>query len=382
MCISTGAYADDKISVMVDNNEVQFDQSPIIVEGRTLVPIRAVFEQAGAKVSWDQETTTATIEGGGHKVIIGVGNSYMFKDGKSIALDVPATVINDRTLIPIRAISEAMDYGVTWDGYHKTVLVATDNKPYRAFVGINRGFRSLEDVSEYYIDQECVGLNIDINEDGIEETIDFISSKNSASFGLLTINGIDYSEELSLSMSSLDAIALVRPSETAQKMLVIVENADVKIAHFYTFNGTILVPVKSSGENANIMFKKNVFFDEKKFAISDLYGICCTDIMVTGSYFQFDADKMEFFRLGSAKNIIPRLLLIAHNDDMLFRQIPVESYTPGMCQNISDYDLINSSQLTSFTLLDMYVDKVDPSYIEFYIQTSTGEKFVLIPYCV
>ena len=104
--------------------------------------------------------------------------------------------------------------------------------------------------------------------------------------------------------------------------------------------------------------------------------------MVTGSYFQFTDDKMEFFRLSSAKNMLPRLLLISHNDDMLFQMIPTENYEPGTYHGLSEFDLINSSQLTSFTMLDMYVDKVDPSNIEFFIQTEDGEKYVMIPYCV
>jgi len=384
--ICSAANADnDDISVMVDNTAVAFDQPPVVPNDRTLVPIRAVFEQAGATVEWDGDTMTATITGKGHTVQIGVGNDYMFKDGKSITLDVPATVINDRTLIPVRAISEAMDFAVTWDGYHRTVLVATDNKPYRAFVGINRGFRNLEDVSEYYIDRECTNLALDLNDDGTNEIIDFTSSVNLSQTpqNVLMVNGIDYTEELSKTLASINSIAVVKPSVTAPKMLAVIENADVQVAHFYTFNGNVLTEVKDrDGNGASIMFKKNLMFDQKKFVISDLYGICCTDIMVTGSYFQFDETGMAFFRLSTAKDIIPRTLVVSYNDDMLFRQIITDNYEAGAYQDITSFDLINSSQLTSFTILDMYVDKTDPAYTEFFVETQTGEKFVLIPYCV
>lgn len=381
--ITSTAFADD-ISVMVDNNSVAFDQPPVIINDRTLVPIRAVFEAAGAEVDWNGSTHTATISGKGHTVLIGVGNDYMIKDGKRISLDVAATVINDRTLIPVRAISEAMDYAVTWDGYHKTVLVATNNIPYRAFVGKNVGFRKIEDVSEYYIDQECTNLSVDLNDDGIEEIIDFVAARlDSIDSGVLLINGIDYTDEFSQTMMDISAISVVVPSVTAPKMLAVVEKGDIQTAHFYTFNGTVLTPVKDlDGKNASIMFKKNIMFDEKKYVISDLYGICCTDIMVTGSYFQFDGETMGFYRLGNAKNIIPRNLSVIYNDDMLFRQIITESYHEGTYKEIASFDLINTSQITSFTLLDMYVDKNDPSYIEFFIETQSGEKFVLIPYCV
>ncbi len=385
LCAGGAAYAQGDISVLVDNEEVVFDQPPVIQNDRTLVPIRAVFEKAGATVEWNGETHTAIITGKGHVVQIGVGNSYMFKDGKSIPLDVPATVINDRTLIPVRAISEAMDFGVAWNGYKRTVLIATNNKPYRAFVGINRGFRSLVDIAEYYIDGECVNLEVDINGDGKNEAIDFMNTLNisDANYSVLSIDGIDYTYDLSTKMESVGAIAVVNATDTSKKIFVIIENADVKIAHFYTFDGMTLSPIKdSSGKDASIMYKKDLLFDEVKFAISDLYGICCTDIMITGSYFKFEDDTMSFYRLSTVKDIIPTTLNVVHSDDMLFRLVATENYEAGTYGALEHFDLINSSQLTSFTLLDVYVDKVDPSYIEFFVETPDGERVVLMPYCV
>ena len=57
---------ENTISVIVDNKNVEFDQPPVIEEGRTLVPLRAVFEKAGAVVDWNQETQTATIQRGSY----------------------------------------------------------------------------------------------------------------------------------------------------------------------------------------------------------------------------------------------------------------------------------------------------------------------------
>ena len=385
LCFGSAALAQNNdISVLVDNEAVTFDQPPVIQNDRTLVPIRAVFEKAGATVDWNGDTHTAIITGKGHVVQIGVGNSYMFKDGKSIPLDVPATVINDRTLIPVRAISEAMDFGVTWNGYKKTVLIATDNKPYRAFVGINRGFRSLTDIAEYYIDGECTNLEVDIDGNGTNEAIDFMSTLSipNANYSVLSINGIDYTGDLATKMDSIGAIAVVKVTDN-KKLFVIVENADVKVAHFYTFDGMTLSPIKdANGKDASIIYKKDIFFDEVKFAISDLYGICCTDIMITGSYFDFSGENMGFFRLSTVKDIIPVNLNVVYNDDMLFRLISTKDYKEGVYGSIETFDLINSSQLTSFTLLDIYVDKTDPSYIEFFVETPQGERFVLMPYCV
>ena len=113
------------ISVIVDNEKVEFDQAPVIEEGRTLVPLRAVFEKAGAAVNWDQETQTATIQRGNYVVQVTLNDNVLYKNGEAITLDVPAKIVDDRTLVPLRAISEAYDCTVDWDGESRTVTITT-----------------------------------------------------------------------------------------------------------------------------------------------------------------------------------------------------------------------------------------------------------------
>ena len=73
---------------------VQFtDQAPVMVDNRTLVPARAVFEKAGAEVSWDQPTQTATFKRGSDVVTIKYNDSFLYKNGTPVALDVPAQII-------------------------------------------------------------------------------------------------------------------------------------------------------------------------------------------------------------------------------------------------------------------------------------------------
>ena len=122
------ASADSEIKVFVDNKEVTFDQSPSLVNGRTMVPVRAVFEKAGANVEWNAETRTASLSKDGYEVSISIDQPFLVKNGKPVALDVPASIINDRLAIPVRAISEAMDFGVTWNGTRNSVLISTSGK--------------------------------------------------------------------------------------------------------------------------------------------------------------------------------------------------------------------------------------------------------------
>ena len=171
--MSMSAYAEnDVVTVMVDNETVEFDQNPVIIEGHTLVPVRAVFEKAGAEVMWDQPTQTATISRGDYVVTIKYGESVMYKNGTAIALEQPADVINNRTMIPVRAIAEAMDFSVTWDGHHSLILVSTSGKPYRAYAYLKLGFKTLEDASEFYCDGSAL-TEIDLDGDGKAEVVEF-----------------------------------------------------------------------------------------------------------------------------------------------------------------------------------------------------------------
>lgn len=115
----------DEIWVLIDNERVLFDQQPIIKQDRTLVPMRAIFEKLGAKVDWDDSTKTAIAEKNGIVIKIQIDNNIMKKGEEDIVLDVPAQLLNSRTLVPIRAISEAFGCKVDWLGEARTVTIVT-----------------------------------------------------------------------------------------------------------------------------------------------------------------------------------------------------------------------------------------------------------------
>jgi len=110
------AAEDSVITVFVDGEQIQFDVPPISENGRTLVPMRYIFEALGAEVNWIQEENKAVATKGDITVEIVLGNNIMTKNGKEITLDVPAKAINGRTLVPARAVSEALDAVVNWIG--------------------------------------------------------------------------------------------------------------------------------------------------------------------------------------------------------------------------------------------------------------------------
>jgi len=113
------------ISVLVNGNAISFDQSPIIQDGRTLVPIRAIFEAIGANVNWDPDTQTVTAARGDILIMLTIGSQVLHKNGQQITLDVPAQIYGGRTLVPARAVAETFGADVSWDQDSQTVTINT-----------------------------------------------------------------------------------------------------------------------------------------------------------------------------------------------------------------------------------------------------------------
>ncbi len=132
LLIVTGltVFAND-ITVKVGSEIVIFsEQNPIIKNGRTLIPIRGVFEKMGATVLWDDAEKKVTVEDENNVIVITIGSNEMQKNNEIIYLDVPAEIENGRTLLPVRAISEALGWEVFWGGLTRTVSLyetAADN---------------------------------------------------------------------------------------------------------------------------------------------------------------------------------------------------------------------------------------------------------------
>ncbi len=116
---------DGTIKVTLNGKPIEFDQQPIIENDRTLVPFRKIFEAMEADVSWDNATQTVTAKKGDIVITLQIGNNIMMKNGQQITLDVPAKLVNDRTLVPVRAIVEGLGAKVDWDGATQTVIITT-----------------------------------------------------------------------------------------------------------------------------------------------------------------------------------------------------------------------------------------------------------------
>jgi len=112
-------------TVLVNGTAVNFtDQPPVIVDGRTLVPVRGVFEALGFDVSWNQGARQATLSRANDTIVITLGNATFTTNGASHTLDVPAQIIGGRTMLPIRAVLESVGYELAWDENTRTIIIS------------------------------------------------------------------------------------------------------------------------------------------------------------------------------------------------------------------------------------------------------------------
>lgn len=120
------------ISLVIDGTFLQLNEPPLIVDGRTLVPMRAVLEYFGSRVDWEAESQSISVYAAGEAeaamvLIVGSQRALVRKEGASglteMTLDVPAQIINDRTMIPLRFVSEALGYQVQWLTSSRSVVI-------------------------------------------------------------------------------------------------------------------------------------------------------------------------------------------------------------------------------------------------------------------
>ncbi len=117
LMMSVTAFAGD---ISVNGNVIE--AQTVIVEGRTLVPVRGVFEELGYEVNWDEETKTATLSGK-KTVVISADSATFTVDGEEMTPEVPQQIIDGRFMLPLRAVGEAIGAKVDWDAETKTASI-------------------------------------------------------------------------------------------------------------------------------------------------------------------------------------------------------------------------------------------------------------------
>lgn len=119
-------YSAEEVKITIDGNALTgLDVPPVIINERTMVPARAVFENMGCDIAWNEATQEVYIMHNTDLIVLKINSNEGTKNGTAFSMDTPAKIVNDRTLIPIRAVSEAIGCQVGWDDASRTVSIST-----------------------------------------------------------------------------------------------------------------------------------------------------------------------------------------------------------------------------------------------------------------
>lgn len=101
--------------LLIKGKQLKFDLPPVIKQGRTLIPVRAITQGLGAELEWDSESQTVTITKGDKTIILKIGSNEATVNGQVVTIEMPASLISNRTFVPVRFISEILGEEVNLD---------------------------------------------------------------------------------------------------------------------------------------------------------------------------------------------------------------------------------------------------------------------------
>ena len=135
--------------------------SGLNVKGRTLLPMRSLFESLGATIEWNQQTKTVTATKDKQTIVLTIGSKQTKVNGKTITIDVPALIIDERTYIPVRFVTESLGAKVEWHSllnratiYYEDIRMDVDVSPAINVSGVEKKFRPNPSYTYVYIPYE------------------------------------------------------------------------------------------------------------------------------------------------------------------------------------------------------------------------------------
>lgn len=172
MVLSVPAVNADEISVLVNGEKIETQTPAVIVDGRTLVPLRAVSESLGCDVAWDGDTKGITLTDGDSLYFTWIGRDCTFKTSAvaledTTVMDVPPVIMNDYTMVPLRAISEMFGATVNWNESTSTVTVDYEKKTVKEglaaqFAGYEQELDKMYDIYKGYAEGNANTVNAEI----------------------------------------------------------------------------------------------------------------------------------------------------------------------------------------------------------------------------
>lgn len=118
------AYAAKEVKIEIDGKEmVPKDMPAVIIDGRTMLPMRQIAQELGCEVNWNEAAKQIYVMRGSDIIVFTVDSKTGYENGKEFTMDVPATIVNDRTMLPVRALADALHLNIKWDDPNRIVSI-------------------------------------------------------------------------------------------------------------------------------------------------------------------------------------------------------------------------------------------------------------------
>ncbi|NLB81273.1 MAG: MBL fold metallo-hydrolase [Clostridiaceae bacterium] len=275
LCVS----AQQPINVLVNDNIIDFAEQPFVENGRTLVPIRAVFEALGAEVGWDENTQSIMCKKNDVCVSLTIGNNIALINNELTQLDAAPKIINGSTMVPVRFVAESLDCFVGWQELTGTVYIA-DNK-------------SLRDLHVHFIDVGQGDCMLIMLPNGQNLLIDAGNAKDADTI-------IEYIKAQEI--STLDYLIATHPhSDHIGGLVKVIESFDIR--NVYMPN--ISYDTKTYKNVLNAITKKNLIIHTAKDGVTILNtnGLCAELIAPVEEVYKNTNDYSAVLKLTYLNNI-------------------------------------------------------------------------------
>lgn len=118
------AYAAKEVKIEIDGKAmVPKDMPAVIIDGRTMLPMRQIAQELGCEVNWNEAAKQIYVMRGSDIIVFTVDSKTGYENGKKFTMDVPATIVNDRTMLPVRALADALHLNIKWDDPNRIVSI-------------------------------------------------------------------------------------------------------------------------------------------------------------------------------------------------------------------------------------------------------------------
>lgn len=341
---------------------------PVVIAGRTLVPIRAIVEAFDGTVGWDGTTQTVTLSMDGEQIQLVINSKTAYLNRNVETLDVAPTIINGRTMLPIRFVAEGFNLGVAWDGVEKVVTV------------IRNGFDDAEyawlmSVLPAYSGEPCVEINGNVplfkEYEIIRGSFEYYSELDS--FGRCDVCMASVAQDL-MPTEKRESISSVIPSGWKSIAYESVEGD-------YLYNRCHLIGFQLTGENANV---KNLITGTRYLNVDGMlpYENMIADyVEQTGNHVMYRSTPVF-----TGNNLVA--------DGVLLEGYSVEDRGAGIsfcvyCYNVQPNININYATGDSWSFVDSVVDQTPsvsqgtqtPEVGNRVYRTPSGKKYHFDPDC-